>query len=95
MYAALEKFGQYEPLSGRWGRGTEATLADWAATQMGTYYVVHDVEDADEIGGYRQDVLASGYYDPATAHYDGAESPEQFAARLFREARLAAGGDHD
>lgn len=88
MYAAERRYDNYEAVGGRFSPhdlGTEDALADAAACACAEWFIVRDVADADEIGGYRQEVLASGWYDAA---HEG-ETPIEFAARLFAEARAA------
>lgn len=85
FYAAREHRGEdpwYEQVG---HEGTESDLALECSLCMSRWVVVRDVEDEDEIGGYRTVVLASGYFDAAV---DG--DPRLFAARLFAEAYAAA-----
>lgn len=77
MYAATERYGRYEPVKGYDDNGTEQALADHAKSALAHYYIVRDTDDG-------QEVLADGWYDAADSD---TESPQEFAARLFAEAR--------
>lgn len=70
----------YRPVEGYMcDTGSQRALAQDAQQSLCEYYIVED--DDDMVDGVR--VLARGWYDVT----EDAESPAEFAARLFRESQ--------
>jgi hypothetical protein len=94
MYAATRQQDDgcniYYPVTGRYGEvGTAKALAQYVSGGMNHIFIVRgDVADAPGIDHWDDATLAlaQGWYDQG----DSDESPDEFAERMFAEAREAA-----